>query len=66
MAGLVTESRVYPTFGTNLMLRNSRKPELRRHPRFYVLYANKTWMPGTQACRSTPFFERLWPGMTSF
>src|SRR5689334_12282640 len=63
MAGLVTESRVYPTFGTNLILRNSGKPELRRHPRFYVLYANETWMPGTQACESTSFFERLWPGM---
>jgi hypothetical protein len=25
----------------------------------------KTWMPGTQASEATPFFERLWPGMTS-
>jgi len=24
----------------------------------------KTWMPGTQASEATPFFERLWPGMT--
>jgi hypothetical protein len=24
----------------------------------------KSWMPGTQASEATPFFERLWPGMT--
>ena len=35
-------------------------------PAIHVLLAAllKGWMPGTWACESTPFFERLWPGMT--
>jgi len=35
-------------------------------PAIHVLLAQtlKTWMPGTQASEATPFFERLWPGMT--
>jgi len=31
---------------------------------FYV-FDNKTWTPGTSASEATPFFERLWPGMTA-
>jgi hypothetical protein len=36
-------------------------------PAIHVFYAadNKTWMPGTWASEATPFFERLWPGMTA-
>jgi hypothetical protein len=35
-------------------------------PAIHVFYVadSKTWMPGTQASEATPFFERLWPGMT--
>jgi hypothetical protein len=29
------------------------------------LRAAKTWMPGAWASEATPFFERLWPGMTN-
>jgi hypothetical protein len=31
----------------------------------HVLEHGKTWMAGTQACESTPFFERLCPAMTA-
>jgi hypothetical protein len=31
-------------------------------PNFSI--ANLSGMPGTQASEATPFFERLWPGMT--
>ena len=36
-------------------------------PAIHVFYfaGIKTWMPGTQASEATPFFERLWPGMTA-
>jgi hypothetical protein len=34
------------------------------HVFFPRLIADRAWMPGTIGVLSTPFFERLWPGMT--
>ena len=31
----------------------------------FKLRSPTRWMPGTQASEATPFFERLWPGMTA-
>jgi hypothetical protein len=30
----------------------------------FSLFRRKAWMPGTLANKATPFFKRLWPGMT--
>src|ERR1700743_3128457 len=38
---------------------------VRRHPRLASLVAPKSWMGGHRRAEATPFFERLYPAMTT-